>query len=163
MGEFTPITTQEQLEAVLKDRLERQSKKFDTEKADLEKKYSGYMASDDVTKLKQSYEDQIKDLNTKIDEGASVQTELDNAKKQIEAQKIDSLRIKTALENGIPYEFADRLKGTTAEELTADAKLFAKSFSKPAGQHTQPAYNGESKDIDAVSARFYELNPKLKK
>lgn len=163
MGEFTPITTQEQLEAVLKDRLERQSKKFESEKADLEKKYSGYMASDDVTKLKQSYEDQIKDLNTKIDEGASVQTELDNAKKQIESQKIDSLRIKTALENGIPYEFADRLKGTTAEELTADAKLFAKSFSKPAGQHTQPAYNGESKDIDAVSARFYELNPKLKK
>lgn len=163
MGEFTPITTQEQLEAVLKDRLERQSKKFESEKADLEKKYSGYMASDDVTKLKQSYEDQIKDLNTKIDEGASVQTELDNAKKQIEAQKIDSLRIKTALENGIPYEFADRLKGTTAEELTADAKLFAKSFSKPAGQHTQPAYNGESKDIDAVSAIFYELNPKLKK
>lgn len=163
MGEFTPITTQEQLEAVLKDRLERQSKKFESEKADLEKKYSGYMASDDVTKLKQSYEDQIKDLNTKIDEGASVQTELDNAKKQIEAQKIDSLRIKTALENGIPYEFADRLKGTTAEELTADAKLFAKSFTRPAGQHTQPAYNGESKDIDAVSARFYELNPKLKK
>lgn len=163
MGEFTPITTQEQLEAVLKDRLERQSKKFESEKADLEKKYSGYMASDDVTKLKQSYEDQIKDLNTKIDEGASVQTELDNAKKQIEAQKIDSLRIKTALENGITYEFADRLKGTTAEELTADAKLFAKSFTRPAGQHTQPAYNGESKDIDAVSARFYELNPKLKK
>lgn len=163
MGEFTPITTQEQLEAVLKDRLERQSKKFESEKADIEKKYSGYMASDDVTKLKQSYEDQIKDLNTKIDEGASVQTELDNAKKQIEAQKIDSLRIKTALENGIPYEFADRLKGTTAEELTADAKLFAKSFTRPAGQHTQPAYNGESKDIDAVSARFYELNPKLKK
>lgn len=163
MGEFTPITTQEQLEAVLKDRLERQSKKFESEKADLEKKYSGYMASDDVTKLKQSYEDQIKDLNTKIDEGASVQIELDNAKKQIEAQKIDSLRIKTALENGIPYEFADRLKGTTAEELTADAKLFAKSFTRPAGQHTQPAYNGESKDIDAVSARFYELNPKLKK
>ena len=163
MGDFTPITSQEQFDAMVKDRLERQSKKFDTEKADLEKKYSGYMASDDVTKLKQSYEDQIKDLNTKIDEGASVQTELDSAKKQIEAQKLDSLRIKTALENGIPYEFADRLKGTTAEELTADAKLFAKSFTRPAGQHTQPAYNGESKDIDAVSARFYELNPKLKK
>lgn len=163
MGDFTPITSQEQFDAMVKDRLERQSKKFDTEKADLEKKYSGYMSADDVTKLKQSYEDQIKDLNTKIDEGASVQTELDNAKKQIEAQKIDSLRIKTALENGIPYEFADRLKGTTAEELTADAKLFAKSFTRPAGQHTQPAYNGESKDIDAVSARFYELNPKLKK
>lgn len=163
MGEFTPITTQEQLEAVLKDRLERQSKKFESEKADLEKKYSGYMASDDVTKLKQSYEDQIKDLNTKVEAGASVQTELDSAKKQIEAQKLDSLRIKTALENGIPYEFADRLKGTTAEELTADAKLFAKGFTNHAGQHTQPAYNGESKDIDAVSARFYELNPKLKK
>ena len=97
MGEFTPITTQEQLEAVLKDRLERQSKKFESEKADIEKKYSGYMASDDVTKLKQSYEDQIKDLNTKVEAGASVQTELDNAKKQIEAQKLDSLRIKTAL------------------------------------------------------------------
>lgn len=163
MGEFTPITTQEQLEAVLKDRLERQSKKFESEKADIEKKYSGYMASDDVTKLKQSYEDQIKDLNTKVEAGASVQTELDNAKKQIEAQKLDSLRIKAALENGIPYEFADRLKGTTAEELTADAKLFANSFTNPAGKHTQPAYNGESKDIDAVSARFYELNPKLKK
>lgn len=163
MGEFTPITTQEQLEAVLKDRLERQSKKFESEKADLEKKYSGYMASDDVTKLKKSYEDQIKDLNTKVESGASVQTELDSAKKQIEAQKLDSLRIKTALENGIPYEFADRLKGTTAEELTADAKLFAKGFTNHAGQHTQPAYNGESKDIDAVSARFYELNPKLKK
>lgn len=163
MGDFTPITSQEQFDAMVKDRLERQSKKFDTEKADLEKKYSGYMASDDVTKLKQSYEDQIKDLNTKVEAGASVQTELDSAKKQIEAQKLDSLRIKAALENGIPYEFADRLKGTTAEELTADAKLFAKSFTKPAGQHTQPAYNGESKDIDAVSARFYELNPKLKK
>ena len=163
MGDFTPITSQEQFDAMVKDRLERQSKKFDTEKADLEKKYSGYMSSDDLTKLKQSYEDQIKDLNTKIEASASVQTELDSAKKQIEAQKLDSLRIKTALENGIPYEFADRLKGTTAEELTADAKLFAKGFTNHAGQHTQPAYNGESKDIDAVSARFYELNPKLKK
>lgn len=163
MGDFTPITSQEQFDAMVKDRLERQSKKFDAEKADLEKKYSGYMSSDDLTKLKQSYEDQIKDLNTKIEASASVQTELDSAKKQIEAQKLDSLRIKTALENGIPYEFADRLKGTTAEELTADAKLFAKGFTNHAGQHTQPAYNGESKDIDAVSARFYELNPKLKK
>lgn len=163
MGDFTPITSQEQFDAMVKDRLERQSKKFDTEKADLEKKYSGYMSSDDLTKLKQSYEDQIKDLNTKIEASASVQTELDSAKKQIEAQKLDSLRIKAAIENGIPYEFADRLKGTTAEELTADAKLFAKGFTNHAGQHTQPAYNGESKDIDAVSARFYELNPKLKK
>ena len=163
MDEFTPITTQEQLEAVLKDRLERQSKKFESEKADLEKKYSGYMASDDVTKLKQSYEEHIKDLNIKVEAGSFVQTELDSAKNQIEAHKLASHRLKAALENGIPYEYADRLKGTTAEELTADAKLFAKSFTKPAGQHTQPAYNGESKDIDAVSARFYELNPKLKK
>lgn len=161
----TPITTQEELDEVLKDRLERQTKKFEAEKAELEKKYSGYTSGDDLAKVKASYDEQIKSLNAKLDETKDIQTKLDEANASIGKYQLDSLKIKTALDNKLPYEFADRLKGNTAEELAKDAELFAKTFqanpSAPSFVPDEGIKGEEARKKEAFKAMLKDIDEKL--
>lgn len=78
--------------------------------------------------------------------------------------KIDGiLRKSIAAENGLPAEFADRLRGTTEEELAADAKRFAELV-KPkvptptdVGIGTAGGATGDDSDPVALSRRFMGL------
>ena len=70
MGEFTPIATQEEFDAAIKDRLSRAEEKFS-------KKYEGYMSADDVSKLKQDYELKINGLQKAADENAKKYADYD--------------------------------------------------------------------------------------
>lgn len=124
-----PITTQEELDAVIKDRITRaeakveakykeQYKDYDTIKAD----YARIKGEHDT--ISTAHAKEVADLNNKIN-----------------ALTIDKLRADKAREYGIPYDFQDRLKGTTAEEIEADAKALAPMFAKGAFQNQQsPAF-----------------------
>ena len=50
--------------------------------------------------------------------------------KQIAGYETANLRTRIALQNGLPYDLADRLQGADEESLTADAERLA-SFIKP--------------------------------
>ena len=60
MSDFTTITSQEQLDTVIADRLKRNEEKW-------AKKYEGYLSPDDVTKKCGDYEKQIADLTNALD------------------------------------------------------------------------------------------------
>lgn len=165
---FTVIETQEQLDAVIKERLDRQASKHSKELAELKAKYEGYLSPDDVTKLKASYEDKVNELNGSISSNADKQkefeTQLAEANKKLSQYQRESMQVRVAMSNGIPYELASRLTGSTEEELTEDAKKLA-SFVSSTSQVTNqksPSFNPSQNEVDGVTARFKELNPNLK-
>lgn len=166
---FTVIETQEQLDAIIKERLERQASKHSKELEELKKTYEGYLSPDDVTKLKASYEDKVNELNgsitTQNDKYKEFETQLAEANKKLTQYQKESMQVRVAMSNGIPYELASRLNGTTEEELTEDAKKLASFVSSNTTQVTSqksPSFNPSNNELDGVTARFKELNPTLK-
>lgn len=163
MAEFTPITSQEQFDEMVKDRLDRQSKKFEAEKAEYVGKYEGYLSNDDVTSLKSDYEKKIEELNAQIqngtEENSSFKSQLEEKENALKKAQLDYLKVKVAIENNVPFSFADRLRGETEEELASDALNFSESFKT---KTAQPIYQHDDHDVDGVTQAFKALNPKLK-
>lgn len=121
---FEAITTQEQLESVLKERLERERAKY--------AKFEEYKAAAQEleTYKGKHFEDQIKDLQGKLtqaqDAAKGHQTALEEANARAKAAEGKYLRSAVALEKHLPAELADRLRGETREELISDAEALAK-------------------------------------
>lgn len=131
MNEFKPITTQEELDSALADRLERKQRT-------VEEKYESYTSPDDLEKLKNGYDLRIKEL----------ETEIANNKNKIAEYESDSVKTRIAMEMGLPAELRDRLKGSNEDELREDAKLLA-GFSK----RKTPLATSEPSDSKKTSRR----------
>jgi hypothetical protein len=131
MSEFTTIETQEQLDAILKDRRARQEKKL---KEQYEEKYKGYISPDDASK-------QVEDLTKQVEElGNSLKGATDKAKADgemiasleasIKAHETASVKSRIAHEVGLPYELANKLSGETEEDIRKDAEALLPFVSK---------------------------------
>jgi hypothetical protein len=122
MSDFTVIETQEQLDAVIGDRLNR-------ERETAEKKYKDYLSPEDVAKKYEGYLSP-EDVEKKYKDYLSPE---DAAKKdaQIKGYETDSAKTRIALELGIPYEMAGRLKGDDEKSIREDAKIMAKLIANP--------------------------------
>lgn len=165
MEDFKPITSQEELDAVIKDRLNRQNEKHSRE-------LSEKLASFEETKQKLSEcEAKIGELTQSLEGNG---TELTALKKQIEekdamlsekealllAHERASAKNKIAREYGIPSELADRLTGTTEDELRADAE----SLKAVLGQSkVPPLATPQGGNINAKSAALKEMSDALAK
>lgn len=64
---------------------------------------------------------------------------------ELEAARLDVLRLRTAAQSGLPTELADRLTGTNEEELKQDAQRLSQYLSRP---HDTPKYSGEEPSED---------------
>lgn len=115
MSEFTPITTQEDLDKIIKNRLDRERAKYsdydtlqtkieelEKEKLNLQSTIDGYKESDSNNISK------ISDLEKKVSEW-----------------EMTSLKQQVALRCGLPFELHDRLTGVDEESLTEDAQRLA--------------------------------------
>ena len=124
MADFTPIATQEELDRIIQDRLSRQ-------KESIEKQYADY---ETLKAEKQELETRAASLQATIEETstsakAHEQTLADlNAK--ITGYETANLRTRIALQNGLPFDLADRLVGTDEDSIKADAERLA-AFIKP--------------------------------
>ena len=152
MAEFTPIETQEQFDAMVKDRLAR------AEKAAAEK-YADYEAlktqnTDYSTQIAQLTE-QIRKQTETIDGNKAV---VDDLTAKVQAYETASVKTKIALELGLPYQFADRLTGTDEESIRQDAELMVKLIGN--NKPVAPLGSGEpiakSSDPDAVARAKFE-------
>lgn len=142
MSDFKPIETQEELDRVMKDRLNRQKEKFDKDLAELEQlrqrnseleteNGSLKSAMEETTNSTADYEKTIADLNEKV---AGYETA--------------NLRTRVALQHGLPFDLADRLVGTDEESLKADAERLAgfvkkDDFVPPQKSVEEPTVDGE--------------------
>jgi len=143
MSEFKAITTQEEFDEAIKDRLARQ-------KETILKQYADYS---EVKSKNVDLEKEIGELKATIESSTSSKTELE---KQIEeltgkvkSNELSSLKIKYALENGIPYNLANRISGDDEESIKADAESlsdFFKSQTLPPPPLKDTESNAKSED-----------------
>lgn len=117
--EFKAITTQEEFDKAIADRLSRQ-------KESILKKYEGF---DELQKENESLKTQLGEANkaleksTKDIEGFNSQIEELNGK--VGQYELSKMKTTIALQNGIPYELAGRLQGEDEASILEDAKSLA--------------------------------------
>lgn len=147
---FKAIETQEDLDRIITDRLSRQKEGFDkqlaeldqlkTAKADLESQVGTLQSTIEQSKTGQEdYAKQLSDLNSKV---AGYETA--------------NLRTRIALQNGLPYDLADRLVGDDEESIKADAERLSSFVTKP---HSAPLKDVEpniQKDENSAYRKLVE-------
>lgn len=110
MAEFTPINTQEELNAAIGPRLQR-------ERETVAKEYTGKISE---------YEKTITDLQKQVREAGEKQAASDKQLTELSARikgyESDSVKTRIALEAGLPWGMAARLAGDTEEAIRKDAE-----------------------------------------
>lgn len=115
---FTIIETQEQFDAAIKTRLEKQRAKYadyDDLKSQIE----------ELNEEKSALEKTISESGEKFKD---LQLQLDEANKKVKGFELDSLKTNVAIEKGLPLELRSRLTGETKEDIEADADNLVKIF-----------------------------------
>lgn len=158
--EFTPITSQEQFNAMVGERIARAKATTSDEvrkevTAELTEKYKDYDAMKErLAVFEKSNEENAK----KYEENSKL---IEEYKSQLAKYEMDSVKTKAAVANGLPIEVADRLQGTDKESIEEDAKKMAQ-FMGFNSQRTAPLRNQEAEAEDGVLAAFKKMNPKIK-
>lgn len=136
---FKAIETQEELDRIIQERLNREKGKFadydeiKTRNAALETEVDALKSTiEETSTAAKTHEQTIADLN-----------------KQIAEKETVNLRTRIALQNGLPIDLADRLIGSDEESIKTDAERLAGLVSKK--QTPPPLKNtennlGEGKD-----------------
>ena len=139
MADFKVIETQEQLDAIIGERLTR-------DRETQAKKFEGYVSPDDYQKKIGEYETKIKGLNETIKDNEQVVKEVETYKAKIKQYETDSVKTRVAHEVGLPYEMAGRLRGDTEEDIRKDAEALHKLVNK------KPAPPSRSDDPDKIDS-----------
>ena len=109
MSEFKVIETQEQLDAIIGDRVARAEKKGE------EKALKQYADYEDLKKQLEDQTAKIKELNSQLTaqaENASTSAkELEDLKTQLHKYETDSVKTRVAHEEGLPFDLAAMLSG----------------------------------------------------
>lgn len=143
------ITTQEEFDAAIGERLKR-------EKDTAAKRYEGFTSPDDLAKIKAEYESKIKDLQEAAAASEKTLAEKDAAIAEGAKYRADLEKTRIALAAGLKIDYADRLKGETPEEWKKDAEILAKDF---APRVAAPMGNSDRKpggDGDTAQKKFEE-------
>lgn len=119
MADFEPITTQEQLDKIIGDRLKR-------EKESTAKKYEGYLSPDDVANLKAGYDKQIADLQSASDAQAKKYEKYDKDLAERDAKikqyETASVKARVAHETGLSYDAIQFIQGDDEDSIKASAQ-----------------------------------------
>ena len=154
MADFTPITTQEQLDAVIGERLKR-------ERETISKKYADY---DELKTRTQTQADQIDQMTRASQENAKKYAEYDEQQAQMQAKireyETASVKTRVALECGLPYAMSARLTGETEEEIRRDAQTLAKLMGT-SGHSYPPRRTNEPDGADAKRNALREWKTQL--
>lgn len=113
--EFKPITSQDDLNTVVKDRLERERAKF-KDYGDLKAKAEKF---DEIQAASQTEQEKAAEA-------------LSGAERRATEAEARALRLEIAAEKGLTPAQAKRLVGSSREELEADADELLTTFQKPA-------------------------------
>lgn len=148
MSDFKVIETQEQLDAIIGERVKRAERRAEERAAE---KYSDY---DDLKTKAQTYEKQIADLSEQIKGGETKQAEftkqIEELTGKVHQYETASVKTKIALETGLPYQLADKLSGDDEDAIREDAKKLAEFVAKPAapmGSMEPDGSNDNPKDV----------------
>lgn len=154
MAEFKAITTQEEFEAAIKDRLDRINAKY-ADYDDLKKKAG---ESDGLRKDLENANAEIKKLKDAADAAAATlanhDQEVGSLKDRAEKAEKSLLQRTIAEEAGLPSSLASRLAGSTEAEMREDAKNLAQFVTKG---RTVPLFSNETPPNGGREAGMREM------
>lgn len=105
--------TQAELDSIVSDRVKREQTKHTAELENLNSKIAEY------EKKLADYPNQLKELNDKL----TAQTKAyEESQAKIGQYELQTVKLRVAHEQGIPYELAGRLNGSNEEEIRKDAE-----------------------------------------
>ena len=116
MAEFEPITTQEEFDARIGERLKR-------ERETVAKQYEGYVTKEDHDKAVAAEQKKYNDYLADHQEDGQKIKDLQDKVKEYETA---SVKARIAHETGLPYGMSARLSGETEEEIKKDAETLKK-------------------------------------
>ena len=146
MSDFKVIESQEELDRIIKDRLDRAVKKAKDEMQDMIDSLKTENAG--LKEENTNYQKQIEGIGEKDKTISSLEGE-------IESYKMAELRRKVAMENNIPYSLADRIVGDDEESMTEDAKRLAEFVGKK--EYVPPLKNYEDNSPDSTQVAYKTL------
>ena len=148
MSEFKPITTQEEFDAAIKERLSREKAKYSdydqlkSRVEELEKENGGLKSTIEATNQSK----------------ADADKQLEDLQNQISGYEMANLKTRVALQHGLPYDLAERLQGTDEESFKADAERLAGFMKK-----SQPVYPLGTKEPSSIDDKDAALKGMLHK
>ena len=126
---FKAIETQEEFDRIITDRLSRQKESFEKQLADY----------DQLKAAKADLESQVGTLQSTIEQSKAGQEDyskqISDLTSKVAGYETANLRTRIALQNGLPYDLADRLVGEDEESIKADAERLSSFVTK---QHSAP-------------------------
>lgn len=156
--EFKTIETQEQFDAAIKGRLEREKEKYTSQIAELTKKLEAQTgdAQKQISELTQA-------LNTAKEEKAGFDKSIAERDAKIKEYELHSAKTQIAHELGLSFEAVNFLQGSDVDEIRKSAE----SLKELVGTKTAPLANPEttisnSKDA-ATDAALRQMSQKLAK
>lgn len=136
--EFKAITTQEEFDNAVKNRLKREKEKYSDYEELKQQNNALQQQLEEYSQSKQNFENQINDL----------QSEVKNYKSK-------QLKTDIALEYNIPKNLADRLQGEDEESLRKDAESISAIFAQ--NEPLSPLKSSEPQGIDNTEVAYKNL------
>ena len=121
--QFNPITTQEQLDAIIRDRVKRA-------KESVKKDFEGWISPEEAKKATEELEKSVKKLT---EEAETARTTIAGHEASIKRYQAAELRSKIADEVGLDRRLVSRLSGDTEEALRKDAESLRELFGASGG------------------------------
>lgn len=148
--------TQEEVNEIVKDRLDRAEKKW-------QEKYANYYSEDDLNNKTAELNSKIAELSNSLnvanDKATGHAEELSKREQTIaelteklKKNESESSKIRIGLANGIPLELCGRLSGESEEEILADAQKVSSFLPKPTMPLRNPEAGEGSTDDDRTKA-----------
>ena len=138
MADFKVIETQEQLDAIIAARLERDRKTY-FKQFEAEQKEKGWKSPEEVAQLTADLNKQIEQLQTAAADTAKVIEQKDAEIAKGETYRTDLVKTRIAINAGLGIDMAGRLQGANEKEWEADAKKLTSEFAAFASAQNQPA------------------------
>ena len=148
---FKAIETQEELDAVIKDRLNRQKEKYEAKLTDY----------DQLKTQNEELNARLAESKSALEEAKSKDQTIADLQGKVKGYEQSQLRTKIALQSGLPFDLADRLAGDNEEELKADAERLAGYFAPK--EPVAPLKSVEEKPITGEQAAYRDMLEGLNK
>lgn len=154
MEEFKPITTQQEFDSMVGERLKRAEEKYS-------QKYADY---DDLKKKTTEYEKQIAEFTKQLEEAnkkvSGHDKEVADLNAKIKGYETNSVKMRIAHETGIPYELAGRLSGEDEASIRKDAENLSKIIGRSGA--VAPLGSTEPVNVDPKKAALKALLDQVK-
>ncbi len=133
MSDFKAITTQEEFDAAIGERIKR-------ERETLAKKYEGYISPEKLAEKEKESAASMEELTKKLEkltkDAATHEKTVNELNAKIKGYESDSVKTRIAHEVGLPYELASRLSGDDEDAIRKDAEGLSKLMGS--GRHEAP-------------------------